>query len=99
MAIAFITIQDLDQPLTSRQCTQDEAGPSKYRVQLQTEPDISQFSLLVLQLKNKALMNVLESEPTLSGSYRMVFKGCFENNAEEQIVSCISGNEGHRFWL
>ena len=42
---------------------------------------------------------MLESEPTLSGSYQIVFEGCFENNAEEQMVSRISGDEGHRFWL
>ena len=29
----------------------------------------------------------------------MVFDGCFENNAEEQMVSRISGDGGHRFWL
>ena len=29
----------------------------------------------------------------------MVFEGCFENNAEEQMVSRISGDGGHRFWL
>ena len=29
----------------------------------------------------------------------MVFEGCFENNAEEQMVSHISGDEGHRLWL
>ena len=42
---------------------------------------------------------VLESEPTLSGSYQMVFEGCFENNADEQMVSRISGDGGHRLWL
>ena len=29
----------------------------------------------------------------------MVFERCFENNAEEQIVSCISNDEDYRFWL
>ena len=42
---------------------------------------------------------MLESEPTLSESYQMVFEGCFENNAREQMVSRISGNRGHRLWL
>ena len=42
---------------------------------------------------------MLESEPTLSGSYQMVFEGCFENNAEEQMVSRISGDGGYRLWL
>ena len=42
---------------------------------------------------------MLESEPTLSESYQMVFEGCFENNAGEQMVSRISGDGGHCFWL
>ena len=42
---------------------------------------------------------MLESEPTLSRSYQMVFEGCFENNAEEQMVSRISGDGGHHLWL
>ena len=35
----------------------------------------------------------------LSGSYQMLFEGCFENNAEEQMVSRIYGDGGHRCWL
>ena len=35
----------------------------------------------------------------LFGSYQMVFEGCFENNAEEQIMSRIFGVGDHRFWL
>ena len=42
---------------------------------------------------------MLESEPTLSESYQMVFEGCFENNAKEQMVSHISGDGDHRLWL
>ena len=42
---------------------------------------------------------VLESKPTLFGSYQMVFKECFENNIEEQMVSHISSDGGHRLWL
>ena len=42
---------------------------------------------------------MLESEPTFSGNYQRVFEGCFENNAEEHMVSRISGDGGHRFWL
>ena len=68
-------------------------------IQPRTEPDIPQFLLPVLQLKNKALVIVLEFEPTLSGSYQMVFEGCFENNAEEQMVSRISADGSHRLWL
>ena len=90
---------DPDQPLTSRRHARDEAEPSERCVQPRTEPGIPQFSLLVLQLENKVLVIVLESEPMLSGSYQMVFKGCFENNAEEQMVSRISGDGGHRLWL
>ena len=60
---------------------------------------VSQFSLPVLQLENKALIIVLEFEPTLSRSYQMVFEGCSKNNAKEQMVSRISSDGGHRFWL
>ena len=57
------------------------------------------FSLPVLQLVNKALVIMLESEPMFSRSYQMVFEGCFQNNPEKQIVSRISGDRGHRLWL
>ena len=90
---------DPDQPSTSRWRVQDEVEPSERCVQLQTEPGIRQFSLSVLQLENKALVIVLESESMLSGSYQMVFERCFENNAGEQMVSRISGDGGHRLWL
>ena len=75
------------------------SDPSKRCVQPQTKLDISQFLLPILQLENKALVIVLESEPILSGSYQMIFEGCFENNVEEQMVSCISGDGGHRLWF
>ena len=29
----------------------------------------------------------------------MMFEGCFENNAKEQIMSPISGDGGHYLWL
>ena len=90
---------DLDQPSTSRRRARDEAEPSECCVQPRIEPDIPQFSLSVLQLENKALVIVLESKPTLSESYQMVFEGCFENNAGEQMVSCIFGDGSHRLWL
>ena len=90
---------DRDQPSTSRRRVRDEAESYKRCVQPQTEPSIPQFSLPILQLENKALVIMLESEPTLSGSYQMVFEGCFENNAREQMVSRISGNGSHRLWL
>ena len=84
---------------TLRRRTQDEAGPSECRIQQQIELGILQFSLLIFQLENKALKIVLESKPMLSRNYQMVFKGCFENNAEEQMVSRISDDKGHRLWL
>ena len=60
---------DPDQQSTSRRRARDEAKPFERCVQPRTEPGISQFSLPVLQLENKALVIVLESEPTLSRSY------------------------------
>ncbi|KAG0577128.1 hypothetical protein KC19_5G133000 [Ceratodon purpureus] len=90
---------DPSQPSSLRRRWRDEAGPSERCVQPRTEPGISQFTLLALQLDNRALVIVLESEPTLSGNYQMVFEGCFENNNEGQMVSSISSEVGHRFWL
>ena len=90
---------DPDQPSTSRRRARDETEPSKRCVQPRTEPGIPQFLLPILQLENKALVIVLEFEVTLSGSYQMIFEGCFENNAEEQMVSRISGDGSHRLWL
>ena len=90
---------DPNQPSTSRRRLQDEAGPSERCVRPRTDPGIQQLALPVLQLDNKSLVIVLESELTLSGSYQMVFEGCFENNNEEQRVSRISSEVGHRFWL
>ena len=87
---------DPDQPSTSKRRAQDKAEPSKHCVQPRTELGIPQFTLPVLQLENKALVIVLESEPMLSGSYEMVFKGCFKNNVKEQMVSCIFGDGDHR---
>ena len=81
---------DPDQSSTSRWHARDEAEACERCVQPQTKPGIPQFSLLVLQLENKALVIVLESEPTLSGSYHMIFEGCVEINVEEQMVSHIS---------
>jgi len=57
---------DLIQPSTSRRRMRDEVGPFKHRVQPQIEPATQQFSLPILQLKNKALVIVLESESILS---------------------------------
>ena len=88
-----------NQPSTSRRRARDEEEPSERCVQPRTEPGIPQFSLSVLQLENKALVIVLESEPTLSGSYQMIFEGCFDNNGGEQMVSHISGDGGHCLWL
>ena len=54
---------------------------------------------LVLQLDNMALVIVLKSGPILSGSYLMVFEGCFQNNNEELRMCRISSEIGHRCWL
>jgi hypothetical protein len=90
---------DPNQPSTSRRRIREEEGPSERCVQPQTEPSIQQFTLPVLQLENKTLVIVLESEPTLSRGYQMIFEGCFENNNEEQMVTRFSSEIGHRFWL
>ena len=58
---------DPDQPSTSRWLARDEAEPSERCVQPRTESNIPQFSLPILHLENKALVIVLEFEPTLFG--------------------------------
>ena len=90
---------DSDQPSTSKRCIRDEAGPFERHIQPQIEPCIPKNLVPILQLENKALVIVLESEPILFKSYQMVFEGCFENNTEEQMVSHISGDGGHRLWF
>lgn len=90
---------DPNQPSTSRRRVRDEPEPSERRVLPRGDPDMERLTLPVLQLENKALVIVLESEPTLTGIYEMIFEGCFANNGEEQRVSRISSEVGHRFWL
>lgn len=90
---------DPNQPLTSRRRARDEATPSERRVQPRAEAENQQFSMPVLQLDKKALVIVLESEPALSGSYQMVFEGCFENTTERSTVTRVSSEVGHRLWL
>ena len=90
---------DPNQPSISRRHVRDEAEPFERCIQPQTVPDIPQFSLLVLKLENKASVIVLKSELTLYESYQMVFEGCFENNAGEQMVSRNSSDGVHRLWL
>lgn len=90
---------DPNQPLTSRRRARDEATPSERRVQPRAEAENQQFSMPVLQLDKKALVIVLESEPALSGSYQMVFEGCFENTTEGSMVTRVSSEVGHRLWL
>ena len=79
----FQLLVDPDQPSTLRWHTQDKARPFERCIQSRTKSGILQFSLSVLQLENKALMIVLESEPTLSRSYQMVFERYFGKNAEK----------------
>lgn len=90
---------DPNQPLTSRRRARDETTPSERRVQPRAEAENQQFSMPVLQLDKKALVIVLESEPALSGSYQMVFEGCFENTTEGSTVTRVSSEVGHRLWL
>ena len=86
---------DPDQPSTSRRRAQDEAEPSERCVQPRTEPCVPQFSLPVLQLENKALVIVLESESTLSrcGSTNKQIRGSKVLEQEK----CVLGV--NFFWL
>lgn len=90
---------DPDQPSTSRRRVRDEPHPLERRVLPRTDPGMEELTLPALQLGNKALVIVLESEPTLSGTYEVIFEGCFVNDGGEQRVSRISSEVGHRVWL
>lgn len=90
---------DLDQPLTSRRRARDETEPSERRVQPHADVESQELSVPVLRLDKKALVIVLESEAMLSGSYQIVFEGCFENTIEGSRVTRVSSEVGHRLWL
>ena len=75
---------DPDQPSTSRRHARDEAEPSECCVQPRTEPGIPQFSLPVLQLENKALVIVLESEPTLSRAIKWYLRGALRTTLKKK---------------
>ena len=87
------------QPSTSRRRVRDEAEPSERRVQPRSDPSPRQLSFVNLQPDAKALVILLEAEAILTGGHQLVFKGCFNNTNEGQIVSRYSNEVGHRLCL
>jgi hypothetical protein len=56
-------------------------------------------SLKSLQPDPKALVIILEIEAMFIGGHQVVFEGCFQNTNEGQMVSRLSDEVSHRFWL
>ena len=52
-----------------------------------------------LQLGARALVIVLEVEALLIDSHQVMFEGYFENTNEIQMVTHLSDDIGHRFYL
>jgi len=62
----------------------DEVRLFKRCIQPQIEPSIQQFSLSILQLKNKALMIVLESKPTFLRAIKWCLRGTFRTTMKNR---------------
>jgi hypothetical protein len=92
----------LSQPSTSRRNLQNEEGPSKRYIQPRVETDLQQLpltSLRALQPDARVLVIVLETETILVEGHQVVFEGCFENTNTSHMVTRLSDDIGHRFWL
>jgi hypothetical protein len=80
----------------------DEAESSKRRVQPHSNLNPQQLpftSLQSLQPDTRALVIILEAEAMLIRGHQVMFKGCFQNTNEDQMVSRLSFEVGHRLWL
>ena len=100
--LEFPFSQSADDPVIlsqPRRRTWDEPESSERRVQPRSDPSYGQPSLRNLPLNARTLVIVLEAETMLSGEHQVIFEGSFENNDEGQMVSRLSNEFGHRFWL
>jgi hypothetical protein len=52
-----------------------------------------------LQWDARALVIILEAEAMVIGGHQVVFKGCFQNTNEGQMVSCLFDEVDHRLWF
>jgi hypothetical protein len=52
-----------------------------------------------LQPDARVLVIILEAEAILIGGHQVIFEGCFQNTNEGQMVSRLSNEVGHHFWL
>jgi hypothetical protein len=52
-----------------------------------------------LQLNVRALVIILEAETIFIGVHRVVFKECFQNTNEGQMMSRSYDEIGHRLWF
>jgi hypothetical protein len=86
------------QPSISRGRVRVEAETSESRVEPRLDLDPQQLPLTrskSLQPDTRALVFILEIDAMLIGSHQVVFKGCFQNTNEIQIVNCLFDEVGH----
>ena len=74
---------------------QDEAKTFKHHVQPHTNLGSQQLLLINLQLDARALVIVFKTETMFIESHQVVFKECFENTNEDQMMSRFSNEVGH----
>ena len=99
--LSKVSIQ-LSQPLIFRQRLRNEEEPSECHVQPRLNSDLQQaplISLRNLQPGAKALVIVLETEALLIDGHQVVFKRCFENTNDVQMVTRHSNGIGHYLYL
>jgi hypothetical protein len=92
----------LSQPSTSKRRMRDEVKISERCVQLRSNLYLQQLlltSLSSLQPDATVLIIILEVEAILIGGYQVVFKGCFQNTIEGQMMSHLSDDISYRLWL
>jgi hypothetical protein len=92
----------LSQPSTSRRRIQDDVETSKRRVQPRLDLNPQQLPLISwknLQPNTRALVIILKAEAMLNEGHQVMFKWCFQNTNEGQMVSCLSDEVSHHLWF
>ena len=90
------------QPSTSKQRVRDEVETSERRIQPRLDLDLQQLplmNLISLQPDARTLVTILEAEAMLIKGHQVVFEECFQNTNEDQMMSRLSNDVGHRLWL
>ena len=80
----------------------DEEQPFECHTQPWLNPGCQQAPLASLRSLHpcaRALVIILESEALLIDGHQVIFEGGFENNNEVQMVTRLSDDIGHHFYL